>query len=78
MLWQFYQRRRTVITQILHSSLEIGPVAIDPLLRQQPTISSHKYLQCVQAAPDGSQLAANYAVDHAVQNIVFFELRHTG
>lgn len=67
-----------VITQIFHSPLKIGPVAIHSLLRQQPAISSHKHLQRVQTASDGPQLAADYAVDHAVQDIVLLELGYTG
>ncbi len=73
-LGPFYEgREKLLLAQVLDCSLEVGPIAVHSLLGEE-VAEAHEEGECSEAEGNILDLPHDDAINHAVQDVVLFEL----
>ena len=67
------ERRFVLRTEVHHSALQIRPVAVNSLAREQLVIGSKQFHESLYAVTQIFDLSSNDAVDHTADDVVLLE-----
>jgi hypothetical protein len=68
----------SLFLEVLGCCLEICSVAVDSSLRKEIAVFAEEEDQCANVSVKGVDFALDDAIDHAIQDVVLFELRNVG